>query len=505
MKHSDGLSAFAGLVDLACSDVGGEALLSSDDFFAGKDNLVRPEEAIFDPDRFTDDGKWMDGWESRRKRVPGHDWCIVKLGVRGSIQGVDIDTSHFLGNHPPFASLDGCVAPAGATPEQLRDEATWQPLLTEVALKRGSHNLFAVGDDRVFTHVKLHIHPDGGVARLRVYGDPRPRLPEGEVIDLALLTHGGRPLACSDMFFAPMHQLLLPERAVHMGHGWETRRSRPPGDDWIIVALGHPGTVERIVLDTNHFKGNYPDSAAVDGIYWPDAPASALIGHPDWTEIVPSTKLRAHEERMLAPCQQGPFTHVRLRIVPDGGISRMGVWGRPTEHTPADALCTWLNGLEAVGAHAALMRCCGSRRWADAMVAARPFTSRTHLFGSADAIWWRLGDGDWEEAFTHHPRLGADPAKLRERFGATAGWSEGEQAGVAGASEELLSALTKANVDYADRFGHLFILCASGLTAQQMLDGALARMDLEPWAELRVAAEEQRKITHLRLAKLETA
>ena len=498
------IEAFAGLVDLASESVGGVALLCSDDFFAGMENLLRRKPAAFDPNTYTDRGKEMDGWESRRKRVPGHDWCILRLGVPGRIRGVDIDTSFFLGNHPPFASLDAACLPADTSPEALRDEVAWTRILDVVPLKRGSHNLQPVAVDGRFTHVRLNIYPDGGVARLRIFGDPMPALPAEGELDLAALVNGGRALACSDMFFSPMNNLLLPGRSTYMGGGWETRRSRPPGEDWIIVALCGPGVVSAITLDTGHFKGNYPDRAAVDALFWPGAPPQALPAHPGWRPLLPSVKLRADDEKRVAVDDIGPVTHLRLRILPDGGVARLRAWGQRTDAVPADALVERLNSLSTDEAAAALSRCCGSRRWVAGMLAARPFSSRDHLLGAAEQVWWHLGDGDWKEAFTHHPRIGADIASLRVKFAATAAWSAGEQSGVAAAGEETLAALAEGNAAYEARFGHIFIVCASGLSAAAMLARLRERIDNEPAAELRIAAGEQAKITALRMLKLET-
>lgn len=499
------IRAFDGLVELSSAALGGRALACSDDFFAAMDHLLEPKPARFDPTTYTDRGKEMDGWESRRRRTPGHDWCVIRLGVPGVLRGVDIDTSHFLGNHPPFASLEATVAPADATPEHLEDEAAWDVVLPEVALQRGSHNLHALRTERAYTHVRLHIYPDGGVARLRVYGDPAPALGDGE-IDLASLANGARTLVCSDMFFSPMHQLLLPDRSRYMGGGWETRRSRPPGEDWIVVRLAAPGAIRRAVIDTAHFKGNYPDRAALDGLYWPDAPASALIRHPDWREILSPKKLHADREHSFDLVDPGPFTHVRLRILPDGGVARLRLFGHVVTEAPAehDALLRRLNGATDDDAAAMLTRCCGSRRWVAAMLARRPFRSRTELFGEAERAWWHLGRKDWLEAFAHHPRIGADVEALRAKFATTADWSRGEQAGVAAASEETLRGLADGNVAYEQRFGFLFIVCATGLSADEMLGRLRERLDNTPEAELRIAAGEHAKITRLRLAKLES-
>ncbi|MDP2307329.1 MAG: allantoicase [Pseudomonadota bacterium] len=498
-------AAFTGAIDLASAAVGGRALLCSDDFFAGMENLVRPEPAVFDPNAYTERGKLMDGWESRRKRVPGHDWCIVQLGVPGTVRAVDIDTAFFLGNHPPFASVDGILAP-GATPEALRDELQWTEIVPTTPLRRGSQNLAAVVTEGAWTHLRLHIYPDGGVARLRAYGEPAP-VEAALPIDLACATSGGRAIACSDAFFASMDNLLLPGRAPHMGHGWETRRSRPPGEDWIIVQLGRPGRIDRIDADTHHFKGNYPDRCAIEAIHWPGAPPDALVRSPDWVTIVPKSKLQADAVHAFTPTDAGPWTHVRLRIYPDGGVSRLRVYGSPTPDAAGrpDPLVTRIN--EDPDLAGTLSRCCGSRRWVAAMVAARPFSSRAHLFGEAERQWWRLGDGDWKEAFTHHPRIGADLAQLRAKYANTASWASGEQAGVSGASEEVLQALVEGNLAYEATFGHIFLVCATGRTASEMLAMLRERLENAPTdgghaAELRIAAGEQVKITRLRLEKL---
>jgi 2-oxo-4-hydroxy-4-carboxy-5-ureidoimidazoline decarboxylase len=213
----------------------------------------------------------------------------------------------------------------------------------------------------------------------------------------------------------------------------------------------------------------------------------------------------ADEDRSLATTDAGPWTHLRLRIVPDGGISRLRAWGRPDRAPPSesDPMVAGLNAQADPDARASLARCCGTRRWVEGMMAARPFLSRTQLFGEAERVWWRLGDGDWREAFDHHPRIGADLDRLREKFGTTAQWATGEQAGVAGSAPATLLALQAGNIAYEARFGHLFIVCATGSTAATMLDRLRLRLDNAPENELRIAAGEQAKITRLRLEKLD--
>jgi len=494
-------AAFSGLVDLACERLGGRALMASDEFFAERSNLLKPGRGVFIADKYTERGKWMDGWEPRRKRVPGHDWCIIALGVAGQIRGVDIDTNHFMGNHPPFASVDACCAPE-ATPEELRDSVTWTRVLEQVPLRRGAQNVCAVTSNQRWTHVRLNIYPAGGVARFRVYGVPGVQ-PSNERMDLASLVRGGQAVACSDMFFSPMNNLLLPDGSRDMGDGWETRRSRPPGDDWVIVQLVGAGRVDEVLVDTRHFKGNYPESCAVDGLCWPGASPHALTRTSAWTEIVEKTALRAHCTEAMEVANSGPWTHIRLRIYPDGGVARLRVMGQLVAiDSTRDSLLTQINTMDASEALEALHRCCGSTRWAAAMVEKRPFVSREQLFGVASDVWWHLGDGDWLEAFGHHPQIGQDLESLRAKFAATAQRSEEEQAGIAGADDETLRALAEENEAYLARYGFIFIVCASGKSAAEMLKLLRGRMQNERHLELRIAAGQQEQITRLRLGQL---
>ncbi|HSC26236.1 MAG TPA: allantoicase, partial [Vicinamibacterales bacterium] len=274
--------SFTNLSDLASARLGGRAIAASDEFFAPKSSLLKPEPAVFVPGKFTARGKWMDGWESRRRRGPGHDWCVVALGVRGVIRGVNVDTSHFTGNHPSYCSIDALDAGARTVRSVLAAHgAPWVPLVPESALRGDSDNLFAVDDDRPWTHVRLNIHPDGGVARLRVFGeaavDWRRVARARRAVDLASILNGGLVILASDMHFGATSNMIMPGRARNMGDGWETRRRRGPGHDWAIVRLGAPGVVARLEIDTNHFKGNYPESASVDGILAPAAGLDALV------------------------------------------------------------------------------------------------------------------------------------------------------------------------------------------------------------------------------------
>jgi allantoicase len=336
MATPDSSSAPAGLVDLAAERLGGVALLATAEFCAVKENLLKPGRGIFVADKYTDRGKWMDGWETRRRRTPGHDGCVVQLGLRGIIKQVDIDTNHFLGNHPPFASLDAvCLTTSFPGDSAAIESLPWTSILEKSPLEPGSQNLFAITSEQSWTHARLNIFPDGGVARLRVYGIVIPdwtKLKPGELVDLAAVENGGVPLACSDMFFSSMNNLIMPGRSENMGDGWETKRRRGPGHDWIILKLGLPGAIQKIEVDTNHFKGNYPDMCAIEGCTAPGASTEQLADPGTrWREILPKTKLQAHTRHFFEKelSSVNDCTHLRLNIYPDGGVSRLRVWGTP--------------------------------------------------------------------------------------------------------------------------------------------------------------------------------
>jgi allantoicase len=323
---------FTELTDLAWARLGGRVLAANDEFFGSRHSLLKSGRAILIPDKFTARGKWMDGWETRRRRTPGHDFCLVKLGLRGVIRGVDVDTQHFTGNYPERCSLEACDLPRNPTLPALA-RASWTEILPRVPLKGDARNLFPILDARPFTHVRLNIYPDGGVARLRVHGAvevdwPRAR---GKLLDLAALVNGGRALGASDQHFGSKDNLILPRRAPNMGEGWETRRRRGPGHDWVVVELGASGVIEKVEVDTNHFKGNYPESCELEGVEGPGATLRDLDGPGfKWRVLLPRTTLRPHRRHFFvgALATRGPFTHVRLSIFPDGGVSRLRIHGR---------------------------------------------------------------------------------------------------------------------------------------------------------------------------------
>jgi allantoicase len=272
----------------------------------------------------------MDGWETRRRRTPGHDWCVLQLGLRGRIHAVNVDTSHFVGNQPEQASLEACDLRGRVTRRAL-ERAAWLEVLPPSPLAPGAANLFRLTGAGPFTHVRLNIFPDGGVARLRVRGEVAVDLARlrGRVVDLAAIGNGGIVLGASDMHFGSKQHLILPGRAKTMAEGWETRRRRGPGHDWAVVKLGAPGRVETVEIDTAHFKGNYPESASLEGCVAPRASLGELV-EASWEELLPRTKLRPDARHLYSKQlrSRGPFTHVRLRIYPDGGVSRLRIHGR---------------------------------------------------------------------------------------------------------------------------------------------------------------------------------
>ncbi len=331
------MSDFTDLVDLASARLGGAVLAANDEFFAPKENLLRDGDPVFRPDEYTDRGKWMDGWETRRRREPGHDWCLIRLGLPGIVRVVVVDTRHFRGNYPPEASLEAATVDGHPTAADLLAEGVaWAEILPRSPLAGDAVNSFeiappAAGPAPRVTHLRLRIYPDGGVARLRAFGEVVPdwrRLAaRGGDLDLAAVEHGGRVVAASDMFFGPRHNLILPGPPLGMHDGWETRRRRGPGHDWAVVRLGTAGHVRRIEVDTTHFKGNAPGRCAVAGTAEDDpaAPDSA------WREILPPSPLQPHTRHHFedAVADAGPVHHVRLDIFPDGGVGRLRLFGAP--------------------------------------------------------------------------------------------------------------------------------------------------------------------------------
>lgn len=293
--------------------------------------MLEPQAPVFIDGKFDDNGKWMDGWETRRRRDGGYDHAIVQLGLAGVVKGVDIDTTHFTGNYPPAASLDACNSTGDPN-----DASNWVNLIPSVSLSGDSHHYFEIDQSESFTHIRLNIYPDGGVARLRIYGqvqcDWSKKDPKAEY-DLAATENGGRAIAWNDAHFGSAANLLAPGRGVNMGDGWETRRRREPGNDWCIIELGHIGVIEQAIVDTAHFKGNYPDRCSLQAALVEGGTRDSIITQSMfWPELLAPSKLEMDDVQEFSDAIQtiGSVSHVRLNLFPDGGVSRLRLLGRIT-------------------------------------------------------------------------------------------------------------------------------------------------------------------------------
>ena len=316
-------------LNLADPRLGAKAIFASDEFFAPKERMLDPQSAVFIPGKYDDHGKWMDGWETRRKRTTGYDYCIVKLARPGTIYGIDVDTSHFTGNFPPAASIDACYADG----DRPADNAQWRTIVPATTLQGNQHHYLELTDVHPYTHLRVNIYPDGGIARLRVYGQPTvdwSRAERGVAVDLAAAENGAYLVATNNQHFGLASTILMPGRGVNMGDGWETRRRREPGNDWAIVALAHPGVIKRVEVDTAHFKGNFPDRCSLQAARVAGGTDESLITQAMfWPVLLPEQPLKmdnvhTYEAELAA---LGPVTHVRFNIFPDGGVSRLRLWG----------------------------------------------------------------------------------------------------------------------------------------------------------------------------------
>ena len=308
-------------IDLASRALGGAVVAANDESFCAADHLIDPRPPVFSPHTFDHNGQIYDGWETRRRREPGHDWVIVRLAAPGIVREVVVDTAFFKGNYPPHCRVAAARVEGYPSPAEL-SEVEWVSLVELAALKGDTANVFAVTDGAAYTHVRLEIHPDGGVARLRVHGEVVPDLELLSLVpqDLAALINGGRAVGCSDSFYSSPNNMLMPGLARTTGDGWENRRRRDDGHDWALIQLAAPGKLALAEIDTTHFKFNAPG--------WAD-----LAGHtPDGQELnlLPKTRLQPDTRHRFRLRPTHPaVTHVRLNIYPDGGVARLRLIGTP--------------------------------------------------------------------------------------------------------------------------------------------------------------------------------
>ena len=323
-------NSMQGLVNLASPKMGTKILAFSDDFFGEVTRMLNDKDPIFIEDKYDNHGKWMDGWESKRRRDGGNDWAILKLGSAGIISKIEIDTSYFTGNFPPFFSLEGIYSET-----EPNKDSNWKSLIAKTNLVGDCKNNFELNLKEKFNFVRLQIFPDGGVARIRLFGEVKynwDRFNNEEIIEISSLKLGGSILAYNNAHYGDVSALLSEGRGKTMGDGWETRRRREPGNDWIIIKLAHKGNIEKIEIDTAHFKGNYPDRASIQAISIDKniTTKDLIQGSENWDFILDETKLIADNihKYEINSNSKAEATHIRLNIYPDGGVSRLRIFGK---------------------------------------------------------------------------------------------------------------------------------------------------------------------------------
>ncbi|HUZ52956.1 MAG TPA: allantoicase [Streptosporangiaceae bacterium] len=340
------MSGSAGSVtDLASRWLGGSVVAASDESFGDKENLLNPAAPAFEPGRYGNRGEIVDGWETRRRRQAGNDWALVRLGTPGIMTSVHVDTSFFTGNFPAECVIEACGRDGYPSPDELTGP-DWAEIVPRSPLRGDTLNTFAVSDPRRFTHVRLSVFPDGGVARLRVLGQvvPDPRGLERLTIDLASQEYGGLVVASSDDFYTAAQALNRPDRARSMGEGWETRRRRDDGHDFVIFQLGLAGQVRQLVIDTAHFRYNASAAIAISGFGLSSAPPASS---PAWTPLLDRVRLQPDTRHVFAVHDERPVAAIRLDAFPDGGVSRVRVIGSIDPAARRRAGYRWLNSLPA--------------------------------------------------------------------------------------------------------------------------------------------------------------
>jgi allantoicase len=321
-------------VDLASRALGGSVVAASDESFGVKERLIEPAEPAFVPGTYDDRGEVVDGWETRRYVRGGGDWAIVRLGVGGRLRAIDVDTRFFSGNQPTGCSVDACVLDTVADPTA--DTVQWTTIVETVALKPDSHNVFAVDDRRRYTHVRLRLESDGGVARLRAYGDviPDPALWDGVTVEVSGVEQGGRVEWSSDSFYSDARVLIAPGRPSNMGDGWETRRRRdigPDTHDAVMISFAVPADLHRVEIDTSRFVFNASPEVAVLGSRARPCGEHGWALVPFDVEVLPRTRI-APDARQVFVVDATDITALRVQAYPDGGIARVRAFGKPTEH-----------------------------------------------------------------------------------------------------------------------------------------------------------------------------
>jgi allantoicase len=373
------------LPDLASRSLGGSVVHANDELFAERENLIKPEAPSYSTYTFGHKGQVYDGWETRRRREPGFDHAIVRLGAPGIVRGVVVDTAFFKGNYPPAVSVEGAAVEGYPSPGELQD-AEWIPLVPRSPAAGDTQNAFAVDRPERFTHVRLCMYPDGGVARLRVHGEvvPDPRFLGSGAVDLAALANGGVVSGCSNTFFSSPTNLISPGQARLMGEGWETARRRDDGNDWVEFSLAGPGVVRLAELDTSYFVGNAPGWASLRGTR---RGTGAAAGSGDWTELLPRTRLQPDTRHLFRLPDVGEVDTVRLDVFPDGGMARVRLHGGLGDQGRAELGLRWFNSLPAAQARQVLDQEGGlDGGAADDVLAGRPVQDLDALPGAVRSL-----------------------------------------------------------------------------------------------------------------------
>ncbi|GAA3011195.1 allantoicase [Streptosporangium longisporum] len=319
------MTEFTALPDLALRSLGGSVVAANDESFAERENLIRPGRPAFRPHTFGAKGQVYDGWETRRRREPGHDWALVRLGMPGVIRGVVIDTAWFKGNYPPRARVEAAEVEGYPTPAEL-EAADWVEVVPVSPLTGDAEHFFEVSDERRYTHVRLSILPDGGVARLRVHGEVRCDLSvyDGIGLDLAALENGALVTACSDEFYSSPNNAISPGLARHQAEGWETARRRDGGNDWMMIRLAGPGVVRLAEIDTANLVFNAPAEAEITG----------TADGETWFPLLPRTRLLPDTRHRFRIADAPVAAYARVDIHPDGGLARVRLHGFLTTDRP---------------------------------------------------------------------------------------------------------------------------------------------------------------------------
>ena len=434
------------------------------------------------------------GWRTRRRRDTGHDWAILRLGVPGILESLELETDD---DRPTHILLEGCSAPHTCPVDKLKD---WETLVSKSVLEDSSSHRFAITSGKRYTHLRLSIFPDGSITRLRALGHPVPAwmapggAPPGS-LDLAAVANGAELNDWSDSRSGVPTSLIYPGSRSDKTPGWTTRRRRQSGHEWVTIRLGAAGRVVGVTFDTEGLEGDIPAKVSLEGSSAEKVPAEG-----EWQGVLPAVPALPNTEHHFSAEVEdnSDIRWVRLKLHPDGGMTRLRVWGELSPEGLVECRLRYLNSASPGELREIFRAVCHSDRWASQMALAGPFDSVSDLQKKGAGAWSHCRENDWREALLGHPRIGekAKGGDLASR------WSRGEQSKAATPDDQLKAELRDMQVQYEERFGFLFLICATGRTTEQILSVLKTRIEQAPELELQTVAEELAKIIHLRLEKL---